>query len=92
MNEFQTMLAAKYAVYTFVRDFLSKNPSIDTSFQVSDALIDQFKQHMTKREFAEKDFQDNRNYLKRSIKYEVFYNRFGVWTRDVCCSKMIRKF
>jgi carboxyl-terminal processing protease len=80
VNEFQTMLAAKYAVYTFVRDFLAKNPSIDTSFQVSDALIDQFKQHMTKRgiEFAEKDFQDNRNYIKRSIKYEVFYNRFGV--------------
>jgi len=80
VNEFQTMLAAKYAVYTFVRDFLAKSPTVDQSFQVSDALIDQFKQHMTKRgiEFTEKDFQDNRNYLKRSIKYEVFYNRFGV--------------
>ena len=80
VNEFQTLLAAKYAVYTFVRDFLAKNPAIDQSFQVSDALLDQFKQHLTKRgvEFTEKDFQDNRDYVKRSIKYEVFYNRFGV--------------
>jgi len=80
VNEFQTTLAAKYAVYTFVTDFLKKNPSIDSSFQVSDALVDQFKQHLTKRgvEFTEKDFQDNRDYVKRSIKYEIFYNRFGV--------------
>lgn len=80
VNEFQTTLAAKYAVYTFVRDFLAKNPSLDTSFQVSDALVDQFHQHITKRgvEFTEKDFQDNKDFIKRSIKYEVFYNRFGV--------------
>src|SRR5215472_8880948 len=80
VNDFQTNLASKYGVYTFVRDFLAKNPSIDQSFQVSDAMMDQFKQHMTKRgiEFADKDFQDNRDFIKRSIKYEVFYNRFGV--------------
>jgi carboxyl-terminal processing protease len=80
VNEFQTMLEAKFAVYTFVRDFLAKNPSVDQSFQVSDAMMDQFKQHMTKRgvEFTEKDFQDNKDYIKRAIKYEVFYNRFGV--------------
>src|SRR5207244_9265741 len=54
-NEFQTLLAAKYAIYTFVRDFLSKNPNLDQSFQVSDALIDQFKQYITKSgvEFTE---------------------------------------
>ncbi len=80
VTEFQTMLAAKYAVYTFVRDFLSKNPPIDQSFQVSDPLMDQFKQHMTKRgiQFNDKDFADNRDYIKRAIKYEIFYNRLGV--------------
>jgi carboxyl-terminal processing protease len=80
VNEFQTLLAAKYAVYTFVRDFLAKNPSLDLSFQVSDAVMDQFKQHMTKRgiQFTEKDFADNRDYMKRALKYEVVYNRFGV--------------
>src|SRR5262245_34125404 len=39
-NDFQTNLAAKYGVYTFVRDYLAKNPSItESSFQVSDAMI-----------------------------------------------------
>ena len=80
VNDYQTLMAAKYSVYTFVRDFLAKNPPIDLSFQVSDAMVDQFKQHLTKRgvEFTEKDFNDNKDYIKRSIKYEVFYNRFGV--------------
>src|SRR5262245_5099831 len=79
-NDFQTAIAAKYVVYTFVRDFLAKNPPVDQSFQVSDSLVDQFKQHLTKRgvEFTEKDFQDNRDFIKRSIKYEIYYNRFGV--------------
>ena len=73
-------MAAKYAVYTFVRDFLAKNPTVDESFQVSDAMVDQFRQHITKRgvEFTDKEFQDNRDYIKRSIKYEIVYNRFGV--------------
>jgi len=80
ITDFQNMLAGKYAFYTFVRDFLAKNPQLDQSFQVSDALADQFKQHITKRglQFTEKDFQDNKDYIKRAIKYEIFYNRFGV--------------
>lgn len=80
VNDFQTNLVAKFATYTFVRDMLQKNPSIETSFQVTDAMVDQFKQHLTKRgiEFTEKDFQENRDYIKRAIKYEVFYNRLGV--------------
>jgi len=80
VTEFQTMLVSKFAFYTFVRDLLAKNPPVDRSFQVSDAIIDQFKQHITKRgvQFNEKDFVDNKDFIKRSIKYEVVYNRFGV--------------
>jgi carboxyl-terminal processing protease len=81
VTDFQTNLAAKFGVYTFVRDYLAKNPAItEASFQVSDAMIDQFKQHITKRgiQFTDQEFQDNRDYLKRAIKYEVFYNKFGV--------------
>src|SRR5262249_60971561 len=60
---------------------LAKNQSISkASFQVSDEMIDQSKQHITKRgiQFTDQEFQDNRDYLKRAIKYEVFYNKFGV--------------
>jgi carboxyl-terminal processing protease len=80
VNEFQDMLVKRFAFYTFVRDFLAKNPPIDLSFQVTDALLNEFKQHVQKRgmEFAEKDFLDNTDFLKRMIKYEVVYNRLGV--------------
>ena len=79
-NEFQDSLVKNFAFYTFVRDYLAKNPPIEPSFQVADALLGDFKQHITKRgiQFTEKDFQDNKDYAKRLIKYEVFYNRFGV--------------
>ena len=28
-------------------------------------------------EFTDKDFEDNRDNTKRSIKYEIYYNKFG---------------
>jgi carboxyl-terminal processing protease len=79
-NEFQENMAKHFVFFTFGRDFLAKNPPIDASFQVSDALLEQFKQHLQKRniDFTEKDFQDNKDFLKRLIRYEVIYNRLGV--------------
>jgi carboxyl-terminal processing protease len=80
VNDFQDLLVKRFAFYTFVRDYLAKNPPLEASFQVSDALLNDFKQHITKRgiQFTDKDFQDNRDYIRRLIRYEVFYNRFGV--------------
>jgi len=47
---------------------------------VTDALLEQFKQHLQKRnvDFTEKDFQANKDWLKRYIRYEIVYNRLGV--------------
>jgi carboxyl-terminal processing protease len=80
VNDFQDMMVKRFAIYTFVRDYLAKNPPIDASFQVSDALLNEFTQHITKRgiEVTDKDIQDNRDYLKRMIRYEIVYNRLGV--------------
>lgn len=80
MNDFQDVLVKRFAFYTFVRDFLAKNPPIDLSFQVSDGLIGEFKLHLQKRgiQVTDKDFLGNIDYLKRMIKYEVAYNRLGV--------------
>lgn len=79
-NDFQQLLIRRFAFYTFVRDLLAKNPPIDESFQVSDDLLSEFKQHIDKRgfQFTDADFESNRDYLKRMIRYEVFYNKFGV--------------
>jgi len=79
-NEFQDMLGKRFAYYTFVQEFLSGNPKIESSFQVSDALLEDFKKHLTKRgiDFQAADFEANKDYIRRLIKYEVFYNRLGV--------------
>jgi carboxyl-terminal processing protease len=79
-NEFQETLVKRFGIYTFVRDFLATNPPIDGSFQVSDELLAEFKEHLGKRgiEFTESDFQSNRDYLKTMIRYEVIYNRVGL--------------
>lgn len=79
-NDFQELLVKRFGFYTFVRDFLAKGPAVDQSFQVSDALLAEFKQHITKRgiQFSDADLEKNKDYLKRLIRYEVIYNRFGV--------------
>lgn len=79
-NEFQDLMIRRFAFYTFVRDFLAKNPPVEKGFQVSDALLTEFKQHLQKRgiEFNEAGFQESRDYIKRMIRHEVIYNRFGV--------------
>lgn len=79
-NDFQDSMARHFVFFTFVRDFLAKNPPINASFAVTEALMDQFKAHLSKRnvEFTDKDLADNKDYLKRAIRYEVIYNRLGV--------------
>jgi carboxyl-terminal processing protease len=79
-NEFQVLMVGRFAFFTFVRDFLAKNPQIDPTFQPSDALLEDFKKHLRERnvEFTDADFEANKDYVRRSIKYEVFYNRMGV--------------
>src|SRR4029079_1803500 len=69
-NDFRDNMARHFVFFTFGRDFLAKNPPIDASFQVSDAILDQFKQHAQKRniEFTDKDFSDNKEFLKRQIR------------------------
>jgi carboxyl-terminal processing protease len=73
-------MARHFVFFTFVRDFLAKNPPVDTSFQVSDGLLEQFRQHLQKRniDVTDQDFSSNKDFLKRQIRYEVIYNRLGV--------------
>jgi carboxyl-terminal processing protease len=78
-NDFQTMIANRFAVFTFGREFLAKNPVIQPDLHVSDEMIAEFKSHLQSRNiaFTEKDIQDNLEYLKRAIRYELVYDKFG---------------
>ncbi len=78
-NDFQNLMSSRFAFFTFGREFLAKNPTVDASFHASNELISDFKKHLEKRNITvtDKDIQDNNNYLKRLIRFEVIYDRFG---------------
>jgi carboxyl-terminal processing protease len=81
LTDFEEMiLNKKFAVFTFVRDFLAKNPPIDKSFEISDTMMNDFRLHLLKRgiQYDEKDFEASKEMLRREIRREVFYNRLGV--------------
>jgi len=78
-NEFQQLLASRYVFYTYAREVLKKDPGITTSYQATDAVLSDFKRHISTRgvQVSDKDYQDNTEFLKRMIRYEVLYDKFG---------------
>lgn len=78
-NDFQLSMLESYSFFSYALEFFEKNQSIDSSFQVSDAMINDFKNHLTKRQiaFTEKDIADNKDFLKMRIRHEIFYKRLG---------------
>jgi len=81
LNDFQDLIARKYAVFGFVANFvLASNPTITLDFQVPDSMIADFKKYLKSRsiEFTDVDFESNKDYIKRMIKAEVFQDRLGV--------------
>jgi carboxyl-terminal processing protease len=79
LNDFQESIIQTYAFFSFAQEFFLKNPAIDASFQISDAMIEDFKKHLTARQiaFTEKDIADNQAFLKTRIRHEIFYKRLG---------------
>jgi len=73
-------MSPPFAFYTFVEEFLETNPEITPDIEVSDELLDAFVSHVRDRgiELTDAEVVENRAYLSVEIKYEIFYNRFGV--------------
>ena len=78
-NEFQTAMLENFAFFSFADEFFKTNPTIDMSFRVSDAMVEDFKQHLKFRQipFTDKDIQDNLDFVKMRIRHEIFYKRLG---------------
>jgi carboxyl-terminal processing protease len=78
-NDFQSSLLDNFAFFSYADEFFKTNPSINSSFQVSNAMIDDFKKHLRTRQipFTDKDITDNLDFLKMRIRHEIFYKRLG---------------
>src|SRR5437762_9377994 len=58
-TEFQELMQRKFAYFVYARDFLISNPPITKVFEVSDAMLADFKKSLQSRgiEFSDKDFE-----------------------------------
>jgi carboxyl-terminal processing protease len=73
-------MSPPFAFYSFVQEFLDSDPEIPLEFEVTDELMSDFAAHVRGRdiELTDAEIAENRDYLALEIRYEIFYNRFGV--------------
>jgi carboxyl-terminal processing protease len=80
LNDFQMELLDSFAFFSFADEFFKTNPSINSNFQVSNAMIEDFKKHLKQVRqipFTDKDIADNLDFIKMRIRHEIFYKRLG---------------
>jgi carboxyl-terminal processing protease len=77
-NHFQDELLLHYAFFNFTKHYLS-NHTISKDLVVDDALLQQFKDFLKseKIDFTDKDVADNVDWVKASVKAELFTSAFG---------------
>ena len=80
LNDVQDLMDKRFIFFTFVQDYLVSNRQISESFEVSDAIVEEFKTHIRERgiELSDEEIAKNRDFVDLRIKYEIFYSRFGV--------------
>ena len=77
-NKFQEEVLRKYAFFNFAKHY-SIDHKIDQSFQVDDVVMQEFRKFLTdeKVPYTEKDLQENNDWVRSSIKSELFVGAFG---------------
>jgi carboxyl-terminal processing protease len=79
LNDFQKAMFENYVFFSFAQEVFQRNQTVDTSFQVSDAMLADFGKHLTSRQIphTDKDLVDNKDFLKMRIRHQIFYYRLG---------------
>ena len=78
-NKFQDSLLQKYAFFNFSKHYIAIHKSIAKSFTVDDAVMQEFRHYLDDQKvpFTEADLTDNLDWVKSSIKTELFISQFG---------------
>jgi carboxyl-terminal processing protease len=65
--------------FEYAVSYLSKHKNVDESFQVTNAILSDFKQLAASKkiEFESAEFDEDREYVEMGIKREIFRKRFG---------------
>ena len=73
------LFPAETGVGGFTRYYMGTRPTVTKQFEVSDELVQQFREYLSKHNvrYAQADFDENLDWVKRKIKQEVFMSTFG---------------
>ena len=79
LNSFQELLVRRFAFFNFAKHYLATNPSIPENFQVTDKVMDRFRQFLREEQidFSEADLAANLEYVQHRIKVELVISVFG---------------
>ena len=80
LNDFLWLLDRRYAIDTFAQDYSREHPELPKAWDVSDAVMDEFRQflHTEEIEFEEADFDANLDYVRRYIKRAIYNSAFDI--------------
>ena len=77
-NKFQETLLEKYAFFNFAKHYVI-NHKVGKQFEVDDAVMQEFRKFLDEQKipFTEADLAENSDWIRASIKAELFINEFG---------------
>jgi len=77
-NHFQDTLLQHYAFFNFAKRYVVKN-NVTKAFTVDDAILQEFRKFLDEEKiaFTEQDFVENNDWIRYSIKSEIFVDQFG---------------
>lgn len=79
-NDFQWLLIRQFTISTFAQDYTREHPDLPTGWEVSDAVIEEFRIFLNneKVEYDQTDFIENVEFMKRFIKREVYNSAYDI--------------
>jgi carboxyl-terminal processing protease len=77
-TKFEDSLLVKYAFFNFAKHYLA-NRHVDKNFEVNDAVMQEFRKFLDSQKipYTEADLNEGSDYIKSSIKTELFISEFG---------------
>jgi len=77
-NRFQDTLLQHYAFFNFAKRYVVKN-HVTPNFEVDDAIMQEFRHFLDEEKipYTEADMVENNDWLRYTIKSEIFTDQFG---------------
>jgi carboxyl-terminal processing protease len=78
-NRFQTILEYKYAFFNFAKHYLAAHDTVPRDFEVTDAVLREFRDFLTKERlgFTDGDILENNDYVRQRVKQDLIAAIYG---------------